>query len=195
CSLDELARWLGHASGRALIAHGARVVLARRELEATWQVPADRDRPPALAAELDRPGMLDAYRAARGIDRAGRPLEAVWSSLADDRLGQPWARLDTRPPRPAPGGVPSHRTIRVHPRAVGRLAELLGPEPWIAVPPPATASALLEALHTTYPAARDLLGPPERPLLSLWREGRRLAPDSPLAEGDQIDLVGAIAGG
>ncbi len=199
CTLDQLAAWLGFSDGEAMIAAGAGVVLARRALDTRYGVGADRDRPPSLAASLDRAGMLEAYRSARGLDSSGHPLPEVWASIGGRRLGRPWSANSA-----GPGGRPNEardlrpapeRVVRVRLRATGPLLDALGERVALTLDGEATVRGLLTDLSGSGGALARLLGPPGAGTISVWREGRRLGPGDLLRDGDVLDLVQAIAGG
>lgn len=199
CTLDQLAAWLGFGDGEAMIAAGAGVVLARRALDTRYGAGAERDRPPSLAASLDRAGMLEAYRSARGVDPSGHPLAGVWASIGGRRLGRPWSASsagpggrpsEARDPRPVPD-----RVVRVRLRATGPLLDALGERVDLTLDGEATVGGLLTDLSGSGGALARLLGLPDAGTISVWREGRRLGPGDVLRDGDVLDLVQAIAGG
>ena len=226
CDLDGLARWIapeleegagGVPAGARLLASGASLVLARRALNDLWGAPADQDRPRWAAERLDRPGMLDEYRAWRGIDAAGRPTREAWAALGEARLArgvdeapdlpraqpQPVAGPDVR--RVAGGGrwvshaedgAPASAAGRVRIRCVGPLADALGPADSVELDLPAPLSAVLDALAREHPRAAHLLRRADGAAVpTAYRAGRALQPSHSVADGDVLDLVVAIAGG
>ncbi|QDU68961.1 aldehyde ferredoxin oxidoreductase N-terminal domain-containing protein [Engelhardtia mirabilis] len=209
CDTDALAEWIlplawpatEGTSGQRLLAGGAAIVLARRQLDGRWGAPADRDRPAAAAASLDRPGLLDAYRAARGIGADGLPLDEVWSAVGTSRLAEPWRVLERAAIDLAPSSglrVDAERPMArgsLHLRAVGPLGDAIGGDLELQLDLPASPRELLAALVEARPAARSYLGDPGSALVGLWRGGRRMGLNDRLADGDQVDLVLVIAGG
>jgi hypothetical protein len=165
--------------------------------------------------------MLDAYRAARGLDGAGRltteAMEALESieapaALGAPRLARPLAAVDGRAPARTlaaarnASGEPSEsgelcaaRTAstvaHVELRAQGPLAVALGDAARLECELPATLAAVLEAAAQRAPAARALVFAGERFLPAAWRAGELLGPGSEVRAGDRIDLVLAVAGG
>jgi len=211
CTLDRLAEWIlprelrepdeadwdARAPGERLLAAGASLVLLRRFLDARGGAPPD-DRPAWAREQLEAPGMLDEYRAWRGLDPSGRPAE---ERIA--RLGTPFV-LAAPPLRESPTASParapratsaSGASASIELRALGSLREVVGPRATVELPLPAT---VLDVLHEL--AARDARlarglfdGP--RPIPAVWRAGRRLAPEASVRAGDVLDLVTAIGGG
>ena len=200
--LDRLAQALGHVDGDELLALGASIVLARRSLETRWGIGGERDRPSALVERLDRPEMLPAYRAARGIDADGAPLGEVWENLGRRRLARPWAApvleataVEIEPARASLAEHSSTAVVEITVRATGTLADALGAPVGLQLFPGATVGDLMGELARRHPNAERLLGEPVRSPVSVWRAGLRLDVDTALVDGDRIDLVLAIAGG
>jgi aldehyde:ferredoxin oxidoreductase len=200
--LDRLAQALGHVDGDELLALGASIVLARRSLETRWGIGGERDRPSALVERLDRPEMLPAYRAARGIDADGAPLGEVWENLGRRRLARPWAApvleataVEIEPARASLAEHSPTAVVEITVRATGTLADALGAPVGLQLFPGATVGDLMGELARRHPNAERLLGEPVRSPVSVWRAGLRLDVDTALVDGDRIDLVLAIAGG
>lgn len=204
CDLDALAEWIlpaswpvtGGAPGARLVAGGASIVLARRALDGDWGAPADRDRPPSSSAVLDRPGALDAYRAARGVGADGLPTAAAWAAIGSPALARPVAApaaTPARAPLAAAAGDVAPGTLRL--RAVGPLGDLLGGERELTLALPAGPHAILAALVAAVPAAASYVGDPAAPLASLWCDGRRLTAEDRAHAGQIVDVVLVIAGG
>ena len=145
--------------------------------------------------------MLHEYYALRGLDGLG-----LRRAEARARPGRPElhelgrATLAGEPAEHAapPAGPPSAaRTARgrLTLRASGGLALVLGERREVELDLPATVLAALHACAAADEAARAGLFSGERPIPSVWRGGRRLAPADPVACGDVLELVTAIGGG
>lgn len=223
--LDQLAAWIlpagwggEGAPGRRLLALGASIALAARELEQHLGAPPDVDRPAWARQRLDRPGMLGEYRLLRGLDGEGRPRPAALAALgSEDLLVLGERALGVRAPArgegPAPaaerarGEAPAARIVRgagrrgvVLLRAVGSLGDALaelaaGDEPRLELDLPAPLREVLEALVRRLPAAGPWLGSGGRSSALAYRAGRRLSPGDAVHDGDRLDLVVAIGGG
>jgi molybdopterin converting factor small subunit len=89
------------------------------------------------------------------------------------------------------GRAAATATITVHCRFFARYADALGrDEMALEMPDGATVADAVGRLRDTLPKA-DLL--PERPLAAVNRE--HAAPDTPLADGDEMALLPPLAGG
>ncbi|HEX6883206.1 MAG TPA: aldehyde ferredoxin oxidoreductase N-terminal domain-containing protein, partial [Planctomycetota bacterium] len=194
CDLDELAAWILPASLRdpeepawralapaqRLLAAGANVVLARHALNERYAAgaPSQVDLgSPAFAREsLAAPGMLDEYRALRGLDADGRLSPASHPALGTPRALTLGPTLSAAPcDAPPPTGGPSPATRgRITVRTSGALADALGPTLALDVRFPATVAAVLADAATSAPA-RALLFHHATLVPAVWRAGRRLA--------------------
>lgn len=204
--LDGLARRLlpdapAEGAGRRLLALGASVCLAARELERRWGAQSDVDRPAWAAALLEHPALWPEYRRARGLDAQGRPLPEVWARLGEPSMLEPceasFAAETPSPAREMPRPA-ARRVGAVGLRAVGPLGEALaalGPEPRLELELPATLEHVLATLAERLPEAGAGLVRAGRPVALAYRDGRRLAADEPVHAGDVLDLVVAIGGG
>jgi hypothetical protein len=217
-TLDELAEWILPAALRApadpawaelapgarLLAAGASLVLARRALNTLYGMEPDADRPPFARAALDEPGMLDEYRALRGLGAEGRPRAEALALLARPELGVFGLETLARELEPVAAETelasesaskPAAALGRVTVRGAGSLASGARREREFELPLPATVLAVLRALAAEDEGARAQLFAGERPIPAVWRGGRRLAPSDAVASGDVLELVTAIGGG
>lgn len=201
CDLDELAQrilpsalraparpaWQAAAPGERLLALGAHVVLARRALAARRGAASELDRPAFARAELALPGMLDEYRALRGLDEHGAP-----TAQASERFGTPRLLALTQL---ADG--PLEEEAAAGPRRAGRVrlrgAEL--PEGCaLELELPAPLHEVLAALRAEPSLAAGRFGA-GRFLPAVFRDGCRLAPAALVHAGDELELLGVIGGG
>jgi hypothetical protein len=184
--LDGLARCLGHADGRALLAHGHATVGLRRELARRWEG-GPRELPAELAnlwAEL-----ADYERCCEDPRAALAPPEARPGAGAppadDDGAG------GVDPAGAAPRREDAREGVALL-RPSGPLARRLGAELAVALDRPRPLAAVLGELP---PEARTALLRDGALLATAYRRGRRLAATDEVAPGDVVDLVVAIAGG
>jgi aldehyde:ferredoxin oxidoreductase len=188
--LDRLAHWIapGSGGGDELLARGASIVLLRRQVQQQLEELEELGTGAALEAQDgELAAELASYRAARGLDARGRPRPEVWAALGTVALARPQSRPTPWPrsapparehamvatPVATPVAAPSARAARVQVRTVHGSGEHL-------VSPPSVAGLLAQL---------------DRPTHAVWRDGRRLAADEPLHDGDALDLVAVIAGG
>lgn len=198
--LDDLAGWLELpglvATGEALVAAGASLVLLQRRLGE--RLGASLEDVPAWArGELDRPGGWDEYRLLRGLEPDGRVGEAALAAFATPALAQlGFEGLPAVTARVAAPSPPLERTAgAVVVRAAGSLGQMLGMEGMHPLQLPATVGGLLRELAGRHPDAAAWLWRDGDSAVSVWRAARRLAPDELVRDGDRIDLVVAIGGG
>lgn len=86
--------------------------------------------------------------------------------------------------------------MKVFVRSIGPLAEALGGKRIeLDLPCGADVVLLLEKLAKIRPDAGRFLGGGERRPVQVFRDRRSLGTAEPLSEGDEIDLVVAVAGG
>ncbi len=204
--LDGLARRLfplapGAGAGRRLLALGASVCLAARELERRWGAPPDVDRPAWAVERLDHPSLWPEYRRARGLDAQGRARPEVWERLGEPELLEvceaAFVAEASEPPRAALALGP-RRAGAVGLRAVGPLGEALaalGPVPRLELELPATLAEVLATLAERLAGEGAGLVRGGRPVALAYRAGSRLAADEAVHAGDVLDLVVAIGGG
>jgi aldehyde:ferredoxin oxidoreductase len=199
--LDDLAGWLAlpglAPGGEALLAAGASLVLVQRLLaERSGARPGD-DLPAWAREALELPGMWDEYRALRGLDPEGRLTAAARAAVGTLRAGgvegAGLGAVGERRTRPAPPRARRPGRLRV--RAAGALGEVLGGELDHGAPLPDTVGGVLRALAAAHPAGASWLWRDGETAVSVWRDGRRLAPDELVADGDLLDLVVALGGG
>ena len=210
CDLDELAgwilpealrapedpRWAARAPGERLLAAGANVVLARRELNRLYGATDGADRPAFALAVLDEPGMLDEYRALRGLDREGalrQEARALFGSPQLLELG-----LASLTPRVSERRAPRHaaRTLgQVTLRSAGGLARRLGVRCEVELELPASVEEVLRCAVAQRAFGSDPLLSGGELVPAVWRAGRRLSSRDLVATGDELELVTAIAGG
>ena len=195
--LDELAALLlereGPGAGEALLAHGERVVLARRDLDE--QLVGPRALPSWAEADLARE--WDDYRAARGLDERGalsgetrdRLAGAVHSERSDSGKPRRPRRREHRERRP---GV-----LRM--RANGPLGEALvgelGPDGAFDLALPCSCLEVARELAHRAPALAGRLVAGERLVPAVWRRGVRLSPEDTVEAHDELVFVTAVAGG
>jgi len=206
--LDELAGWIlpdalrapeddawrARRPGERLLAAGANLVLGRRELDRRWGAGSgDDDRPDFAREALERPGMLDEYRALRGRGPDGGPsaeARARWGTPGVLELGLGTLAADGRR---AEAALPRER------RAPGRvLLRLAGPPAErreLELVLPLALDECLRAACAADPALTARLYAGGRLVPAVWRAGRRLAGADPVSAGDELDLVVAIGGG
>ena len=174
------------------------MALLRRRLNARWS-PTDDELPAWARERLLAPGMLDEYRAARGLDARGQPTA---DALA--RLGAPelfdlgrGALAERWGDPPAPETTAPVATARglVHVSGTGLLAERLGGRETVELPLPATVGEVLRALARQRPTVAEIVVRGDRPLVAVHRDGRRLDAAIPVESGDELVLVAAISGG
>jgi aldehyde:ferredoxin oxidoreductase len=200
CDRDELARWIlpetlaepddrewaAVEPGTRLLAAGANLVLARRELARRWGATELEDRPNFARQDLMRPGMLDEYRRLRaaGDEVLGTPraLSVGVESLA---LSSPPVGF-----RPAPVAEAS---VTVH--LPGTFADGRGEEVRLGCVLPAPLREVLQALARRHPELRERLFAGEAPLPAVWRGGERVGAEDPVHPDDVLELVAAIGGG
>jgi len=200
-SLDELAQWILPAAlreparsawaavtpGARLLALGAHVVLARRELDALRTDGADVELPEFAQAELAQPGLLDEYRALRGLDAADAPHAQALAAFGTPAVLALARCADGAPLEPVAAGPRQLARVRL------RGADLpAGAELELALPAP--LGALLEALraHPELAAGRFHDG---RFLPAVFRGGRRLVPSELVHPGDELEFLALIGGG
>ena len=202
--LDELAEWIlpaalrapsvpGEAGppGRRLLAAGASLALLRRELNRAWGAPDDQDRPAFAAGALEQPGMLAEYLALRGADASGAPTPAARALLGSVEL------LDLASPGDGAGDAPPQTPASSVPRQRGRLVlrRMGGASTELVLELPAPLSAVLAAAAAASPELEAELLRRGEALAAIWRAGRRMGPEDPVAAGDVLDVVTAIGGG
>jgi aldehyde:ferredoxin oxidoreductase len=213
-TLDELAEWILPAAlaepadpawaartpATRLLAAGASLALARHALNARYGLAVEAARPPFARARLDEPGMLDEYRALRGLDGDGRPSAAALERLATPALLE--LGLGTLAPEPTAGAVEieaapprSRAPGRVVVRASGPLAALLGARRELELVLPCSTTETLRVLAQGDARAAAGLFAGKQLVPAVWRRGRRLAPEDAVASGDELELVTAIPGG
>jgi aldehyde:ferredoxin oxidoreductase len=194
-SANEDPAWAALAPGERLLALGANLVLARREIDRRL---AERGGgPPAVEGHDERlalPGMLEEYRRWRGLDARGRIPAALRV-----HLGTPAARVaDARSERETDVARPSAGARRVEPPAgdAGRV-ELRASNrtAFVEMALPARLLEVLARAESSSPALRGRLVARGEPVPAVWRAGERLEADALVAAGDVLDLVTAIGGG
>ncbi|MCK6447100.1 MAG: hypothetical protein L6Q99_11980 [Planctomycetes bacterium] len=215
-TLDELASAILPSAWRTdrreplgwtLLELGARVVELVRALERRFGAPDDVDRPAFARDELQRPGMLDEYLALRSsesaataLERASRPRWGVASRPVEDALGPAVAVRGVGGASDAPSQARSGASTVARGRGVvsvvsgGTLAASYGRERELALDLPCDVAHVLAALEATTPAGAPLFAG-GLPIPAVFRAGRRLEPNSSVADGDRLDLVLAISGG
>ncbi len=191
-SLDALALWIApralaaepefqRAPGRALLAAGAELARAQRELNARYGwTPAD-DVPSWARARLSESGMEPEYRAYRAAPasfehRSARPVPQVAAGV----LGASVA-----------GSVRG----RVHLRSFGTLGEALGPTCEVELLLPASALEVLRAAVTHFPTAAPSLLRDGNALPAIYRAGLRVEPEDRVLAEETLDLLMVIGGG
>ncbi|MSR61264.1 MAG: hypothetical protein EXS08_02285 [Planctomycetes bacterium] len=203
CAVDELARWIlpaalrapedaewaARAPGARLLAAGANLVLARRALNACYGASVDQDQPAFARAALAQPGMLDEYRALRGLDERGVPHSAARAAFGTPRVLELARLAESMPEHVAETtevrGALVHGVVTL--RARGEL--------WrVALGLPASLARVLRAAETHRDAAPSYFAGDEL-VPAVWRGGKRLAPGDLVTAGDVLELVTAIGGG
>lgn len=146
---------------------------------------------------------LRLHEALGGGSGRGERAEATGDVLrraleAHDRGLPPAEQIGLRAPSPAPGSSEGEAS-EVSVSARGRLGLRLGgleDETVIVAGRGATVLELLRDLVARHPQAGPLLlSEADRPIPAVLRSGEALAPGSPLAAGDSIELVLVIPGG
>lgn len=217
CELDELAEWIAPAAlsaesdplgeawrarspGERLLAAGASIALLRRRLNGRYG--ADADLRPRFARErLDRPGMLDEYRRARGLDGVGVPRPEALELLATPALLDLGARALSAEDEPIGAGM----TAMAGPRerapgivrlvGLGPLGERLGGEIALEFLLPASVADVVRAVADEHPAAAPFLSRDDRPIVAVYRGGTRLDSRALVSDGERLELAVAISGG
>lgn len=224
-TLDELGEVLappaarrienGASPGRQLLAAGASIALAQREL--AWELAPDRGLVPERSLEIgatapalapseewlrcvrEHPQGWPEYALRRGLDAHGRPTARAWARIGsvellellslerepDDGRARAVAAAATRPREPG----------RVLLRASGALARRLGRERSFAHSLPCSLSELLRALAASEPDCAAWLVLDGRIVPASYRDGRRVDAEDAVHDGDVLDLVVAISGG
>jgi len=190
------ARWAARPPGERLLAAGANLVLARRELNRLYGMASDADRPAFARAALDEPGMLDEYRALRGLDARGAPCPEARAYLGTpdvlalglESLRSPRSSVRTSLPAARVRG-------RVTLRAGGELGSALGEACEVELELPASVQDVLLRAAGERASAREHLFARGEPVPAVWRAGQRLSARDLVATGDVLELVTAIAGG
>jgi hypothetical protein len=207
CSLDELARWVlpraleegafAHvAPGRRLLAVGANLVLARQEWNRRYGASAPAEWPRAVWERLSAPGMLDEYRALRGLDEREYPQPETLARFgAPELLGRAAPYHARNEARPAPESLAAPERAAVDVQFSGALATALGPRVRLELALPATLAAVLAELERTRAVPRGLLFRGERLVPAVWRAGGRVHAADTVRAGDVLELVTAIGGG
>jgi len=219
-TLDELAELVAPEPlardahpGRAWLAAGRALVLARRTLAAELRGP--QQLPAWARPELAHPEALGAYLVVRGeTERALElgllePMEPM-EPMEPGASAEPMASADAGPPglvelpvEPDMDARPGAGTAVL--RVSGALEDALaaGGSALVAgaleVPLPAggcTLTELLTALAKAHPRVRGLLfTPSDRLLPSVWRTGALVGAQAQVAPGDVLDVVLVIGGG
>jgi len=154
---------------------------------------------PEGAADPAMGRALEGYAAARA--RGFSPSEPMTHGAGPEELASPEPPDDW-----GPGSPPGSVRLRVSGLLAARLGEAAGEAERGAHPsmlvtcdlpgPGADLRSLLRALADAYPSAAPwLLGPDGRVVPAAISGGRRLAPDSALVSGTEIELILAIPGG
>jgi aldehyde:ferredoxin oxidoreductase len=189
-------RWAGRSSGARLLAAGANLVLARRELNRLYGMASDADRPAFAREVLDEPGMLDEYRALRGLDQVGAPSPPALAHFGTPGVLELGLASLSSPAEVARAAPAVARVLgRVTLRAGGELAQAIGERCELELALPASVQEILRAAAAEKPPARAQLLRAGEPVPAVWRAGRRLAAGDRVAAGDVLDLVTAISGG
>ncbi|MCE9594697.1 MAG: hypothetical protein K8S98_10940 [Planctomycetes bacterium] len=195
-TLDELATtiapraWLEHQTsspGWALLDGGDRMLALVRALETRWGADVDVDRPAWARERLELPGMLDEYRELRGRV-SSPPFGGEPAFVRAER----WSRESE--PIAVARTARATRLGRVHVRSGGRLAASYGTECEVELDLPSDVLAVLGILQASRPDGPELCVGAE-PVPAVYRDGRRLEPNSEVRAGDRLDLVLAISGG
>ena len=207
-SAEELADWIlpdaWRGSGElatALQSLGCSMIILQRELNRRWGEPADADLPDWARERLDAPEVYGEYRVLRGLDAEGRVSPEAAALCGDARIAS-WGaeRLpaEVAAERGDSKAQPSDATTRRSGSltlraagALGRVLDVLDGE-WLL---PLSVSALRAELIARDHRAERWVGTPSAPIAGIWREGRRLAEDELVGDGDALDLVVAISGG
>lgn len=204
--LDELARWIAPSAvranaeppGRALLAAGATIALAQRDLARAYGADADEDRPAFAARALDAPGMLDEYRAFRGLDARGAPTPAAWDAAGStavlDLHGETGSAARDETVENSPRAL-DRRRGRVVVRAAGPLGAAIGASRSLELELPSTVLGVLEALARSEPSSRAWLVRGASAVPVVARGGARVASTDLVRDGDVLDLVVALSGG
>jgi aldehyde:ferredoxin oxidoreductase len=207
--LDDLARAIAPASleprsARALLAAGASIVTLARDLNRRWGARPGDDLPTWAREDLVRPGMWPEYARLRGLDASGHPSPRTWERLATEAILDVGGRLADVPARGlaverATAGFPRSRG-QVDLRCFGPLARQLGAREsgqvvHLEIDLPASLGEVLAAAARLHPRARRYLVSADQPVPVAYRSSRRLHPDDPVEDGDELDLVVALSGG
>lgn len=200
--LDGLARWAAPpavSSAAAWLGAGAATVLMRRELNRRWGAGEDADRPLWARELLERTGLWEEYRTARGLDAGGAPTAETWAELgapvAPDRVRELAAGVGSRGGRAEADAAEPTERGRVHLRAVGPLAAALAGDRELTLDLPLSMERFLLELARERPQASRYLLSADKPLAVVYRDGERLASTDRIRAGDTLDLVVAIRGG
>ena len=208
CSLGRLAEWLVPAgpdgpmgdearAARELLGAGERIVHLQRRLNRTWGGAGAGGLPDWARGQLDRPGLWPEYRALRGLDPGGDPTPEAEERFDRGELPSSGAELPatgTAPPaaEPAPSRRAPGRVVLV---SSGLLARAIGAECELELELPAPlAEVLAAAAERAGGEGRSVLAGERAPPV-VYREGRRVAPGDPVADGDRLDLLLVISGG
>ncbi|MFT7484742.1 MAG: aldehyde:ferredoxin oxidoreductase [Candidatus Paceibacteria bacterium] len=201
--LDDLARWLDlpglEATGEALQAAGASLVLLQRELAQRLGVAPGQDRPAWYRQTLERSGMWDEYAQLRGLNDEGRVQDWARESVGTlDLLSLGRKRLAALPAlqerAPDESAAPRRKGL-IHVSGGGPLAIRLAPGATVERVLPCTLAELMESLATREPELAPWLWRDGRSATSVYRSATRLELSELVHDGDQLTLVVAISGG
>jgi len=188
-SLDALALWLApralaaeaefmDAPGRALLAAGADIARAQRELNQRWGWKQADDVPGWAAGRLAVAGMEPEYRAYRR-DPSGFERDPAAATIPSAR--------DVAPTTFARG--------KVHLSAFGSLGEALGAGCSVELDLPAPAVDVLRSAALQFPDAAATLLRDGAPVPALYRAGARIDPRDFVQAGETLDLLLVVGGG
>jgi hypothetical protein len=187
-TLDDLARWIAPSSlqrgldfdrapARCLLAVGATLARAQRELNRRWGWKPEDDLPAWASERLSAPGMVAEYR-------AFRENPAAFLRAGD----APPAAIRAR-------SAAAQRSGRVQLRAFGSLGEVLGSDCSLELALPAAAIEVLRATARAHPRAAKSLLRDEASLPAIYRGGARIEPEALVFDGETLDLLLVIGGG
>ncbi len=217
--LGELARWILPrdwlapddpewavlAPERRLLALGANVVLARREID---RVLGERDtgrRGTSADPEgwLARPGMLEEYRRWRGLDEEGHVRAEVRARLGTpavlDLVGAAGGEAGSESARAScavrPTSLAEGSAERRAPPAHGRVELRASSTAFVDMELPARLLEVLARAESSQSSLCGRLVSRGQPIPAVWRAGERLDADALVVAGDVLELVTAISGG